>query len=465
MKKIKIISTILISILIVLSVLLLFNLLSKPTPTYQIISSDDSSVTISVAIEDKSLIDKPYFVAIDNNPQTDINTAWKVYSPADTYTLTPGNYYIHIKDNLDNVISTDSIINSTISINIDDLKYPFYPIGEQIDLSYDILTYGVDPDFSITSSNEDVAYIENNKIITKAVGTSTITISSSDLSESIDLEVTDLYTLADTDSMSKPVLNKTICDEAQAHKLDEVLKLQIEEAGYHTRAGVVAAARFLTLQFPYRLAYFAESGKLDQTNDPRRSDGEGRYYHEGLYLSEDKYDDIVASIYGPKYWGLFFREDTTEDHSRDEEYLSGVLQVSDIGSSLYLMKRPNGLDCGGFVSWCYYNAGFDLGDMGAGGPGSYGMSILGERVNITDELLQSDRIKAGDLCGYAGHVGIVVGVEEDYIWIADTLITGTKVSKYERSVESFNRLGKESFQYFMLMDEEYIEDGNYTPMW
>ena len=129
------------------------------------------------------------------------------------------------------------------------------------------------------------------------------------------------------------------------------------------------------------------------------------------------------------------------------------------------MKRPNGLDCGGFVSWCYYNAGYDFGDMGAGGPGSYGMSMLGERVSITDELLQSDRIKAGDLCGFTGHVGIVIGVEEDYIWIADTIRTGTKVRRYERNVESFNELGDDAFTYFMLMDEEYLEDGNYTEMW
>ena len=93
------------------------------------------------------------------------------------------------------------------------------------------------------------------------------------------------------------------------------------------------------------------------------------------------------------------------------------------------------------------------------------MSILGERVSITDELLKSDRIKAGDLCGFIGHVGIVIGVEDDYIWIADTIRSGTKVRRYERNVESFNALGEDSFTYFMLMDSEYLEDGNYTPMW
>ena len=93
------------------------------------------------------------------------------------------------------------------------------------------------------------------------------------------------------------------------------------------------------------------------------------------------------------------------------------------------------------------------------------MSQLGKRVNISDELLQSDQIKAGDLVGNAGHIGMVIGVEEDYIWITDTLITGTKVTRYERNKASFDELGTEAFRYFMLMDDEYKLDGNYTAMW
>ena len=465
MKKKKTILLIIILFLIALSGLFLYTLMGKPDIGYQILNQDDDSVIIAATVNDKSLIDRNYYIAVDNYRDAGEDTEWHRYDPDETYDLEPGNWYIHVKDSLNRVYSSDALIDSTIAIRLNDLEYPFYPIGEWISLGMNVLTYGNDEDLSVTSSDENVAYVQDGYIVTKGVGTSTITVSSHGLSDSIDIEVTDLYTLIDTDSMSKPVLNKTICDSIQAHKLDEVLEKKIDEAGYGSRAGVVAAARFLALQFPYRIAYFAESGKLDQTNDPRRSDGEGRYYHRGLYLSEDKFDDIVATIYGLRYWGQYFMEDTTDDHSRDLEYLEGGLTVADLGTSLYMMKRPNGLDCGGFVSWCYYNGGFDFGDMGAGGPGSYGMSILGERVNITDELLQSDRIKAGDLCGFAGHVGIVIGVEDDYIWIADTIRSGTKVARYERNTGSFSRLGEDSFQYFMLMDDEYKTDGNYTPMW
>ena len=42
----------------------------------------------------------------------------------------------------------------------------------------------------------------------------------------------------------------------EAKLLDEILEYRIKEAGYGTRAGAVAAARFLTLEFPYRISYY-----------------------------------------------------------------------------------------------------------------------------------------------------------------------------------------------------------------
>ena len=371
----------------------------------------------------------------------------------------------NVQDSIDNIEPTDVVkeeasqdIKEDIDLELNELL-PMYPIGDSIDLFKNNIDYGT---INLTSSNTDVVEIKDNKLVTKAKGSATISANDNALTTIV---VTDLYTLPDYDSDSKPFLRETICNEDEAHMLDEVLESQINEAGYKTRAGVVAAARFLSLQFPYKIAYFSESGRLDDTTGTAICDGEGRYYHKGLFLSEDKFDDLQKSVYGPKYWGQFFHEDDSDDHSKDDFYLYDGFVPADIGSHLYLSKRPNGLDCSGFVSWCYLNGGFDFGDMGAGGPGSYGMTDLGELVYINDELLQSDRIKCGDLVGLAAHVGIVIGVEDDYIWIADTLVTGLKVRKYERNVESFRQLGEDSWQYFMLMDDEYINDGNYTKMW
>ena len=355
--------------------------------------------------------------------------------------------------------NTVEIETESIDFELIDDIIPAYPIGYKLNIlkeNYESI--------ELSSSNESVAVIENGCVLTIGKGYATITATSGNNTKSIKINVTDLYTLPDI-SRDKPFLKETICDEGEAAVLDDVLAYKIYKAGYKTRAGVVAAARFLSLEFPYKLAYFSESGRLDNTTGTAVCDGEGRYYHKGLYLSEDKYDDIEKSMYGPKYWGLFFIEDTTDDHSKDDFYLYDGFVPADIGSDLYLSKRPNGLDCSGFVSWCYLNGGFDFGDMGAGGIGSYGMTDLGELVYITDELVQSDRIKAGDLIGYSSHVGIVIGVEEDYIWVADTLPSGLKVTKYERNKNAFEALGKDAFKYVMLMDDEYIEDGNYTSMW
>ena len=48
----------------------------------------------------------------------------------------------------------------------------------------------------------------------------------------------------------------------QIDLLDDILKSEVEKAGPGTRAGVVAAATFLPLEFPYKIPYFYENGRL-----------------------------------------------------------------------------------------------------------------------------------------------------------------------------------------------------------
>ena len=455
MKKKKIILITVVLILLIPAVLVLLSLKKGPSFTYE---TDGDKLIIDA--HSNSFLNRQLYICIDDQPDGKQSSNWQPYT-TDTYELSNELNYIHIKDSLGNIADLES--GQLLSININNIFYPLYPIGAQIDLNLQFICLGDVPVQRI-SFDPEVAVIENDAIITKAPGTALIRIGDDKVFEDITITVTDLYTLPEPDSSLKPFLTTTICDSAEAKLLDEVLALKISEAGYQTRAGVVAAARFLALEFPYKLAYFSESGRLDPTSRVT-CDGEGRYYHQGLYLSEDKYADISASVYGPKYWGLFFREDNSDDHSLDDYYLSGGFVPADIGSYLYLSKRPNGLDCSGHVSWCYLNGGFDFGDLGAGGPGSHGMSELGEFVYISDELLQSDRIKAGDLIGCAGHIGIVIGVDEQHIWISDANTSGLKNTCFERNVASFEEQEKDVWKYFMLMDSEYLEDGNYTPMW
>ena len=80
--------------------------------------------------------------------------------------------------------------------------------------------------------------------------------------------------------------------------MDAILEDRVNDAGYQTRAGVVAAARFLGLEFPYRINYFTENGRMDSCYGGK-IDGEGRYYHKGLYLDESRFSQIEKSWAGP----------------------------------------------------------------------------------------------------------------------------------------------------------------------
>lgn len=226
--------------------------------------------------------------------------------------------------------------------------------------------------------------------------------------------------------------------------LDEILEHRINEAGYQTRAGAVAAARFLTLEFPYRIAYYWETGRLNNTGK-NYVDGEGRYYHKGLYLHESKIDDIEASLLGPKIWGC-----TMKCYEDDPPYFYPG------------RKYPNGLDCSGFVSWALYNAGFDVGDRGAGeSPTPYQLTDLGDFRTLTSSLIKSGKIKPGDLFNYWGHISILVGEDESNYYIAESLNTfgGVVIKTYSK------KKVMKTFKYVVLMDELYKEDGNLTDLW
>ena len=220
---------------------------------------------------------------------------------------------------------------------------------------------------------------------------------------------------------------------------DTILKNRINNVGYKTRAAAVEAARFLTLDFPYRINYFYENGR--QTTN--KVDGEGRYYHTGLYLNKNRFENLTGST-------------TTSN--------KGVW-----GCSIYSYpaKRniDNGLDCSGFVSWALLNAGFDVKDVGAGWSDDVDLTDYGEVVKITKNLSISNKIKVGDLLHSekaGGHIGIIVGIDEDNYYIAQALwfdeigVIITKRKKEELNTE---------FPHVVLMDSYYKEDGMLTNMW
>ena len=153
---------------------------------------------------------------------------------------------------------------------------------------------------SFKCEDENICSVTNDGIITAGnVGETKVVVSVLDQKKEVPVTVTDLIELKPAKyDTKKTLLSCGQYTNEQNALLDKILEARINEAGYHTRAGVVAAARFL-LEFPYRIEYFSENGRLYKPAGQPYVDGEGRYYHKGLYLSESKFAELDPA--GIKY--------------------------------------------------------------------------------------------------------------------------------------------------------------------
>lgn len=298
------------------------------------------------------------------------------------------------------------------------------------------------------SDDEKIATVDNNGIISGiSAGTTTIkAIYKENYYGEVKVIVTNLIEKPDASAKKEYVKCRQFSDD-EAQLLDDILEEKIKEAGYQTRAGVVAAARFLTLDFSYRVPYFYENGRLENYEPYQYVDGEGRYYHKGLYLSTKKIKDLKANFVGPAIWGCNLQNYT----DWNGVYVTGQLY-------------PNGLDCSGFVTWALLNGGFDVGDIGAGtDPAHKDLTDLGQKVYITEELMASGKVKVGDLIGLDGHMAILAGWDNQNYYIAESLNTtgGVVMTTVARTKLVNNSI----YRYIILMDEVYKTDGNLTNMW
>lgn len=328
------------------------------------------------------------------------------------------------------IISNNEIITQTKEQNrINNLPYSktyFMCINESMEVS-DIDLYDEN---IINVSLSDTGY----KV--KAINTGETRFYNKQEDKMYLISVSDLY--EEAQMRDKDPLPCHQYTKEQAAYLDTVLQEKIYDAGYQTRAGALEAARFLTLQFKYKLLYFCENGRLDESTGHPYADGEGRYYHKGLYLSDDKLDDITISQQGPAIWGC----DLYEVPEARDYY--------------------NGIDCSGFVTWALYNAGYNPGDIGGGyGIESEGFDCvdLGDAVYISD--IDYSKVKAGDLIGFSGHIGMIIGVTDENVYVAQAYWENDlEVKKY-----THEELENSMWDYIVLMDKYYKIDGNYTNMW
>ena len=85
------------------------------------------------------------------------------------------------------------------------------------------------------------------------------------------------------------------------------------------------------------------------------------------------------------------------------------------------------------------------------------------KVKITKDLLNSGKVKVGDLIGNNGHMAIIAGIDDNNYYIAESLNTtaGVVITTMAKSKLPSSYL----YQHIILMDEVYKEEGNYTNMW
>ena len=82
-------------------------------------------------------------------------------------------------------------------------------------------------------------------------------------------------------------------------------------------------------------------------------------------------------------------------------------------------------------------------------------------MSLNQDLIKSGKIKTGDLINYWGHIGIIIGIDENNIYVAESLPTlgGVVAKKYSKSNIT------KTFSYVVLMDDYYKKNGNLTDMW
>ena len=361
-----------------------------------------------------------------------------------SYNVKSGDYVVKIRYNGNQVTSYKETfdIKGILGIKINKRK-KYLAVGDGYNLETKVDSIGdVNTNIKYVSSNPDIISIdENGNVRAQAVGKSTITVySSNKMSDSIEINGTDLIRPATLDN-NKPRIPCNQHSPEQVQILDDILASRVEEAGPGTRAAVAVASRFLTLEFPYKVPYFYENGRLTGNG----VQGEGRYYKKGLYIGVEKQNEITKVMAGPSAWGC------------------PLMNYEDDGYRVPHTYYPNGLDCSGYVTWVLVQAGLDLGDIGAGASGEYDYTDVGELRYNSYDLLHSGQVKVGDLIGWDGHIAIIGAMSDTNIYVTESLLPGVIMDEYDYSSPYSNFYSR--YDYIIDMSGVYSGDGNLNNMW
>lgn len=303
---------------------------------------------------------------------------------------------------------------------VDEAKIVYLAINEEYHLD----------DTNYHSDNEEIAVIDGDIVIGKSVGKTVL----SNRFSSFEVEITDMI-IAPQVIDNKKELPCGYYSKEDNEYLDMILSSKIKNVGYQTRAGVVEAARFLTLQFPYHLTYFPANGRQNYVD--KVCDGEGTYYFDGLYLNtyKEKKDGFSSNVSGPAEWGCKIYSESQKE------------------------KIGNSLDDYGFLSWCLKNGGYNFGDIGIGSDSAHGYSQFAYQNKLTKDSLSM--MKVGDIFLEENHVSILIGLFDNQYYVAESKKKkGVRVVSY-----TIDELLASKKYAWIDMTNYYKNDGKLTNYW
>lgn len=201
------------------------------------------------------------------------------------------------------------------------------------------------------------------------------------------------------DMSSVPIPGTLIPCGQDMSQYEEELKNKVNSAGFRTREAVATAAKYLSSEFEYNVPYFFSGGHS--------------------WRPEFDNDGGISAD-----WGC----DRTVPGS-----------TSHYGGT----KRPYGLDCSGFVTWCYLTAGFK--DYGGSAEYRWNSGNF-ERVSFNSSTCSSviEKLQPGDVLvnsgeGISYHTSIVLWTENNRVKYAHSTSGGVQVDFFGCSDIKFNQ--------------------------
>ena len=247
---------------------------------------------------------------------------------------------------------------------------------------------------------------------------------------------------------------------------------------YPTRASVVAAVRFLSMQFPFTFPYHMESF----TSNTMLS-----HFAWTKYKKADNPDDV-------RIYGLNLTNNVYNSHENNK-----VIYSKSTPWACKTSGKTIGLECSGFVAWALRNGRFNGGDWKTSMFSGTNYKTESEKAswgfngnNVYDHVIdkfkdldhskdyiqvknvKDDQIHAGDILWHgtykksdgstgSGHVAIVAGVarKEDgsvkYVYVAEASSFGNGITRYSFSGFKSSKWGETSKYkcYLVRMDNVY----------